>query len=175
MAIEVRIPKEITEYKERIIFGLNIRQLISFVAAIIVGLTTYYFANKYLGADAASYIVIIIVIPIFALGFFKKDGFTFEQYVKIIFRHFWGKSKRNYEVDLNITKIEGNEKIIDVRTKKKAKKQVRKGKARREEKSTILFERTKKKRKAKSKAVKRSIKNARKEHKIAKRQALKGA
>ena len=36
MLIEVRIPKEIKEYKEKIIFGLNLRQLISvFVGGIV--------------------------------------------------------------------------------------------------------------------------------------------
>ena len=41
MSIEVRIPKEIKEYKEKIIFGLNLRQLISVLVGGIICLSTF--------------------------------------------------------------------------------------------------------------------------------------
>ena len=175
MSIEVRIPKEITEYKEKIIFGLSIRQLLCFSVAIVIGITTYYFANKQFGQDAASYIVIAEVIPIFALGFFKKDGFNFEKYVVLVFRHFFGQGKRKYEVELNITKLEGSADNLNVKATKKTTIKKRGREKRAKEADGIFFERTKASSKAKSKKIKRSIKTARKEYKIAKRQAQKGA
>ena len=75
MSIEVRIPKEITEYKEKIIFGLSIRQLICFTFAITIGVGTYILVTKLSNADIASYVVIVEVMPIFAIGFIKKKRF----------------------------------------------------------------------------------------------------
>lgn len=105
MSIEVRVPKEITEYKEKILFGLSIRQLICFGSAITLGIGSYYFISKYINQNLASYIVILETIPLFALGFFKKDGFTFEKYVMLIFKHKTKISKRTYKSELNIDKI----------------------------------------------------------------------
>mgnify|MGYP003836434405 FL=1 len=102
MSIEVRIPKEITDYKEKILFGLTIRQLLCFICAVILGLVSYFIVSKFLGTQAAGYVVIIEVLPIFALGFFKKNGFTFEKYLKLILKHKLGQNKRKYQTELNI-------------------------------------------------------------------------
>lgn len=175
MAIEVRIPKEITEYKEKILFGLNIRQLLCFSAAIVLGTGSYYLISKYLGTEVASYVVIFEVLPIFALGFFKKDGFNFERYVALILRHKLGRSRRNYVTELYITRLlEGSEVEKNAKPTKKKKKPKRNREKRESEAGNIFFEQTKAKRKAKSKTIKRSIKAARKEYQIAKRQIKKG-
>ena len=42
ISIEVRVPKEINEYKEKILFGLSIRQLFSFIIAF-----SFQKLNKY--------------------------------------------------------------------------------------------------------------------------------
>ena len=41
--IEIKIPKEITEYKEKILFGLTIRQCVCAVAALAVCVPLYIF------------------------------------------------------------------------------------------------------------------------------------
>lgn len=37
MAIEVDIPMEIENYKEKIIFGMSLRQLVCFSSAVVAG------------------------------------------------------------------------------------------------------------------------------------------
>lgn len=37
MAISVPIPKEITEYEEKIMFGLSLRKLVCFSSAVVLG------------------------------------------------------------------------------------------------------------------------------------------
>ena len=81
--IEVRIPKEITEYKEKIIFGLSIRQIICFSIAIVFAIVTWIFLLPILGEDITSYIVIFEVLPCFAIGFIRINGFNFEKYAKL--------------------------------------------------------------------------------------------
>ncbi len=120
MSIEVRVPKEITEYKEKILFGLTVRQLLCFVSAIILGVASYFLISRYLGTQTAGYVVILEVIPIFAAGFFKKNGFTFEQYVKLILRHKLGQNKRKYQTELSIDKLKQNKVKEEVKNAKKS-------------------------------------------------------
>lgn len=95
MSIEVRIPKEITEYKEKILFGLSIRQLICFSSAILLCVGTYILLVNFLGLskDIVSYIVIIEAMPLLAAGFIKKNGLTFEKYAKLFLKHKFGTKK----------------------------------------------------------------------------------
>lgn len=60
MAISVPIPKEITEYEEKIMFGLSLRKLVCFSSAVVLGVGTYFLCTKVLGLtmDTASYIII---------------------------------------------------------------------------------------------------------------------
>ena len=104
MAIEVRIPKEIKEYKEKIMFGLSIRQILCFTIAIVVGVLTYLFLTSVLGLDMdfASYVIMIEVIPVLAVGFVRINGFTFEKYFALFMKHKFGISKRIYETELLI-------------------------------------------------------------------------
>ena len=72
MSIEVRIPKEIKEYKEKIIFGLNLRQLISVFVGGIICLSTYFLIKPIVGTDLASDIhdLFIFKIVIFLFLFY---------------------------------------------------------------------------------------------------------
>ena len=47
ISLEVRVPKEITEYKEKILFGLSIRQLFSFIFAIGISVIGELFLMGY--------------------------------------------------------------------------------------------------------------------------------
>ncbi|WP_084758037.1 PrgI family protein [Defluviitalea phaphyphila] len=167
MSIEVRIPKEITEYKEKILFGLSIRQLACFSLAIVTGVGTYYFANKSLGSDIASYIVILEVIPIFATGFVKKNNFTFEKYASIILKHSLRNNRRTYRTNLLIEEERSDRVAAGTKTKIKTKKT---NKKRREVEG---FKVTKKGRKRKSKEAIKEIKAARQEYRKKKQEIYK--
>lgn len=96
--IEIKIPKEIRDYKEKFLFGLTIRQFISIAAALVICVPLYIFGKEPLGADLMSWIIIIIAAPIFAFGFFKFNGMPFEQFVLILYRQKWAEpQKRKYE------------------------------------------------------------------------------
>ena len=173
ISLEVRVPKEITEYKEKILFGLSIRQLFSFIFATLIGFLSYYLSFKFFGKDVASYVVILITMPVFAFGFFKKDGFTFEKYIVIILRQKLGNNKRIYKTGLSILKIEGKEgEIIGAKKTWKRKRRKRKTRKTREAK---VFEIRKKDTKRKGKEIKRKIKTARKQYKVAKQRIKKEA
>lgn len=170
ISLEVRVPKEITEYKEKIIFGLSIRQLFSFLIAISVGFASYYLTSRLFGKEVASYVVILITMPIFAFGFFKKDGFPFEKYIVIMIKQKLGDNKRIYKTNLSVNKIEGKEGEI-IGSKKGFKRKRRQ----RKEREYKVFEIRKKDTKRKSKEINRKIKKARKQYKIGKQRIKKEA
>jgi len=179
MSIEVRIPKEITEYKEKIMFGMSGRQLICFVAAIVLGIGSYVLCTSVLGLtmDTAGYVIILLSLPLLAVGFIKKNGFTFEKYAYMIVRHTIGQQIRPYKTELLIDKIstteeapkrKGNYAWIFERQsyKNTGGGELRNGAS---EISTC----NKKGRKAKRKATLRTIKAARQEHRAVKQGAYK--
>lgn len=189
MAISVSIPKEITEYEEKIMFGLSLRKLICFVSAVILGIGTYFLCTKVLGftMDTASYIIIVEALPLMAVGFIKKDGMTFEKYAALMIRHKTGRNKLFYESELVIDSLPDPideaaerkskyawifEKENDVAgtRKKLSRKEQRKKAAVRE---AIIFTVTEKSRQGKRKAARCKIKAARQECRTAKRRAKK--
>ena len=96
--IEIKIPKEITEYKEKFLFGLTIRQCVSAVVALAICVPLYIFGKDYLGDDLVGWLVILIAVPIFGFGFFKYDGMPFEMFIAMLYRQKWVEpQKRKYE------------------------------------------------------------------------------
>ena len=175
MAIEVRIPKEITEYREKIVFGMSIRKLVCLGIAIALCVGTYLLLTMVLSvsADAAGYVVILEAIPLMALGFLEKDGMPFEKYFALWLRSTIGNNKLCYQTELIIDHIPPpapdakktlERKSRDVKSNGHPPK--RKKTAERE---CQIFTIAKKDRAAKRKTVRRAIKEARKEYKSAKR------
>jgi hypothetical protein len=98
MSIEVRVPEEIYDYKESIIAGLSLRQLICGGIAMAMGLPAF-FLLKDINEDLATYVTMAVVIPAFCVGFIKKDGYNFETFAKIRLYSMFSKSKRTYETN----------------------------------------------------------------------------
>ena len=107
MSIEVRVPEEIADYKESIIAGLSIRQLVCGGIALLCGVPTFLLL-KNINSDLATYATMIVTIPAFCLGFIKKDGYNFETFLKIKLYAFFSKNQRGYETNIekNILPVE---------------------------------------------------------------------
>lgn len=98
MSIEVRVPEEIRDYKESIVAGLSIRQIVCGGIALLMGVPTFLLL-KNVNQDLATYVTMVVVVPAFCVGFIKKGGYNFETYLKIKLRSFFGKNKRAYETN----------------------------------------------------------------------------
>lgn len=111
--IEIKIPKEINDYKEKFLFGLTIRQFIFLVAALAICVPLYIFGKDYLGDDVVSWLIIIIAIPILAFGFFRYEGLPFEKFVAMIYRQKWQEPQKRKYIDLPVFYYVRNEIIED--------------------------------------------------------------
>lgn len=95
MAIEVPVRKEIASFVSRPVFGLTVRQLICCGVAIPLAVGAYLLCTLYfnLTTNTAGTITIFLVLPIFVFGMFKKDGYTLEKYIKIVWEHRYTQQK----------------------------------------------------------------------------------
>lgn len=99
--IEIKIPKEISDYKQKFLFGLTVRQFISVAVALGICVPTYIFGKEAVGEDIISWVIIVIAAPIFCFGFLKFNGMPFEQFAKTVIRQYIEPQKRTY-VDLPV-------------------------------------------------------------------------
>ena len=95
--ITVAIPKDIRDYKEKLIAGFTARQLVSSIAAVGICVPIYIYGKRYLPEDVISWIVILIAFPLGAIGFFKFNGMPAEKFVLCIFKYLLYPIKRIYK------------------------------------------------------------------------------
>lgn len=86
MASYVSVPRDLTRVKSRIIMGLTKRQLICFGTAALIGVPAYFLLRKLGNNTLAMLGMIVIMMPLFLLAMFEKNGQPFEVVVKNILR-----------------------------------------------------------------------------------------
>lgn len=99
MSIEVRVPSDLDSYKEKVIAGLSLRQLLWCGVALVIGSPTF-FILKFINEDLALYTTLIVAAPAVLMGFYKKDGYNFEQYLKIQANMLFNKQIRGYAIKI---------------------------------------------------------------------------
>lgn len=171
MAISVPVPKEITEYKEKIMFGMSGRQLIfSLIAGVLaigIGALCYM-----MGIDMSiiGYIIILVASPLMAMGFIRKNDMPFEKYLRLVCRNKMGQNILTYKTELLIDALVAVEvKEHDTEREKKhgtVQKAIRPNKG-----SECCRPRPTQSCKRKRKDALRKIKAARQEYRAAKRRA----
>ena len=77
--MEVRVNKDIKEYKENMFFGLTLRQFIFSVLGCAVAVALYFALKDKLGLEVATWVCVLGVAPFAALGFLKYNGMPAEQ------------------------------------------------------------------------------------------------
>lgn len=82
--LNVNINQDVEKYKEGVIGSFNVRQSICIFVAGIVGIGTICIMFFVLGINilVASYISLLLLIPIFLIGFGNKDGNTIFKKIK---------------------------------------------------------------------------------------------
>lgn len=159
--IEVRIPKEITEYKEKILLGMSLRQLICFAIAIATSFGVFFLLKGIFSLSTLGTIIMIINIPIIAIGFLKKNGFTMEQWITIVLNQKLSNNKLSYITNLD----NENEKEESDKNDNKKKEQSPEWQG--------YYVRTEKEQKHKREFTSSKIKGARKESRTARRRLYK--
>ena len=97
--IEIRIPKEIKNYREKLFFGLTLRQCLCAGIALLICVPLYIFGRNFIPQEIVSWLVILIAAPLMLAGFFKYNDMFFEQFAVEFFYHYFSPQKRIYSYE----------------------------------------------------------------------------
>lgn len=101
--IEVKIPKEIQEYKSKLVFGLTTRQVIALAGMLIIGVPLGVLGYGKISSDMLMWLVILIVVPFVGWGWFTFSDMRFEVFMKAFLSLNFLPQRRVYEdTDVNI-------------------------------------------------------------------------
>ena len=79
--MEIKINKEIRNYKETLFFGLSLRQFACSVLAVGVAVALYFALQNVLDRETVSWLCIVGAAPVAVAGFFKYNGMKLEQFL----------------------------------------------------------------------------------------------
>ncbi len=87
--MEVKIPREVRQYKETIFFGLSMRQFFCSMIAVGVAIIAYFGLREYLGNEGVSWVCIFGALPIALTGFVTYHEMTLEHFVYAYIKSEW--------------------------------------------------------------------------------------
>ncbi|MEL7565510.1 MAG: PrgI family protein [Clostridiales bacterium] len=82
----VPVPKDLSKVKTKVALNLTKRQLICFSAAAAIGVPAYLFSRETLGNEGAMLLMIGLMLPLFFLAMYEKDGQPAEKILRNILR-----------------------------------------------------------------------------------------
>lgn len=87
MALYMKIPKDMNNIKDKVIWKLTKRQVIFFGIGFALGFIVYWLTYKILGMQTASILFFGVGCPFFLAGNYEKDGITLEKMALNIIRY----------------------------------------------------------------------------------------
>ena len=84
MAAYIPVPRDLSRVKSKILFNLTKRQLLCFGTAAAIGLPSFFALKTVANTSVASLGMILIMMPLFLLAMYEKDG----QPMEVIAKHF---------------------------------------------------------------------------------------
>lgn len=84
MAAYIPVPRDLTRVKTKVFFNLTKRQLICFSAAALIGVPSFFLLKSLGNVSLAALGMIVIMLPMFFLAMYEKDG----QPLEVIAKHF---------------------------------------------------------------------------------------
>jgi hypothetical protein len=87
----VSVPKDLSLVKSRLAFNMSKRQLICFGIAAAIGIPAYIFTRKAIGNTGAALLMMGLMLPLFLLAMYEKDGQPAEKVIRnyIRTRFYW--------------------------------------------------------------------------------------
>ncbi len=82
MAAYISVPRDLTRVKSKILFNLTKRQLICFGIGALIGVPSFFALRQMGNISLAAMGMIIIMLPMFLLGMYEKDGQPLEVIAK---------------------------------------------------------------------------------------------
>ena len=78
--MEVKINREIRDYKESMFFGLTMRQVLFSAIGIVAAIVVYFALNSHCNIELISWACMFSAAPFVAMGFITYNGMTAEEF-----------------------------------------------------------------------------------------------
>lgn len=124
--MQIKSTKEVRDYKEIVYFGMNGRQFVFAVLAVLAGVGSYFLLRNVLSGEALSWVCMLFASPFAAFGFIKWHGMQMEQLIPMWYRSWFCLNKTLYFRPDNHAKLVINEYLKDIKTKEDGDAQIRK-------------------------------------------------
>jgi len=96
----VNVPNDLSKIKTKLVFNLTKRQLICFGTAAIIGIPLYLATRPYIGNTVAMFAMIAVMLPLFFLAMYERDGLPAEKVARNIIRNLFTRPGiRPYKTD----------------------------------------------------------------------------
>ena len=84
----VPVPKDLTEVKTKVLFNLTKRQLVCFSGGALVGVPLFFLLKgpANFSAGAASFCMVLVMLPFFLMAVYERNGLPLEKIVRNIAR-----------------------------------------------------------------------------------------
>ncbi|MCD8109428.1 MAG: PrgI family protein [Clostridiales bacterium] len=114
MAAYVSVPRDLTRVKSKVFFNLTKRQLICFGAAALIGVPSYFGIRRLGNTSLAAMCMILIMLPLFLLAMYEKDGQYLEAIAKQFIEYRFVRPRiRVYETDCYYSALIRQEKVYE--------------------------------------------------------------
>ena len=85
----VTVPKDLTKVKSKVALNLTKRQLVCFGAAAVVGVPLFFLIKDSVPQSAATFIMVLVMLPFFMLAMYEKHGQPLETILGNIIKVFF--------------------------------------------------------------------------------------
>ena len=86
MAAYIPVPRDLTRVKTKVFFNLTKRQLLCFGAAALIGVPIFFLVKATGNVSLAALSMMIVMLPLFFLAMYEKDGFPAEKILYFMIR-----------------------------------------------------------------------------------------
>lgn len=159
------VPEEVRSYKEKMFFGLTVRQLVCAAAMLALAVPTGLWGRNFLSQDMVGWLILIEVVPFAAIGWLNYNDMPIEVIGKKAIAYYFGIQKRkftyvsdNAEIHIRLQKIALAEETVLRRNelkaeaeRKKEEKKAEREQRKKDKKSSVQKTKTEKIKSRKSK------------------------
>jgi len=93
----IPVQKDLSKIQPKLLLGLTKRQLICFGSAALIGVPFYFLTRNTLGNSVSVLLMIILMLPMFFMAMYQRDGMPAEKILLYIARKTIWPAKRPYK------------------------------------------------------------------------------
>lgn len=84
--LQTRIKPDVLKINSNVLFGMNLRQVICSVLAIVSAGVSYFALKDFIGTQASTYVCAIFALFFAFLGFFNYNGLTADKFLLAVWK-----------------------------------------------------------------------------------------